>query len=124
MLNKYAALSLLAAGLMIAPGTAFADSQRQENVQITTQEGAAINGSVNAQSSEALSIQNQVKLRQRRVFKRLGRYCPGNYSTQSQTSTQATVQNGAGIDYSDNAQANSSVSEQKQVVVASTGCYR
>ena len=123
MFNKYAAFGLLAAGIMIAPSTAFADSQRQETVQITTQEGAAIGGSVNAQSSDSLSIQNQVKLRQRRAYKRLG-YCPGSYSTQSQTSTQASTQNGAGIDYSDNAQANSSVSEQKQVVVSSTGCSR
>ncbi|MGB3653247.1 MAG: hypothetical protein WBA41_18780 [Rivularia sp. (in: cyanobacteria)] len=123
MFKKYAAFGLLAAGIMIAPSTAFADSQRQETVQITTQEGAAIGGSVNAQSSDSLNIQNQVRLRQRRAYKRLG-YCPGSYSTQSQTSTQASTQNGIGIDYSDNVQANSSVSEQKQVVVSSTGCSR
>ncbi len=123
MFNKYAAFGLLAAGIMIAPSTAFADSQRQETVQITTQEGAAIGGSVNAQSSDSLNIQNQVRLRQRRAYKRLG-YCPGSYSTQSQTSTQASTQNGIGIDYSDNVQANSSVSEQKQMVVSSTGCSR
>ena len=124
MLNKSLAFSLLAAGLMIAPGTAFANSQRQENVQITTQQGTAIGGSVNAQSGEALSIQEQVKLRQRRAYKRLG-YChPGSYSTQSQTSSQASAQNGGAIDYSDNAQATTTVSEQNQVVVSKTGCYR
>ncbi len=123
MFKKYAAFGLLAAGIMIAPSTAFADSQTQETVQINTQEGAAIGGSVNAQSSDSLNIQNQVRMHQRRAYKRLG-YCPGSYSNQSQTSTQASTQNGAAIDYSDNAQANSSVSEQKQVVVSSTGCSR
>ncbi|MEL6163021.1 MAG: hypothetical protein AAFR37_04410 [Cyanobacteria bacterium J06628_3] len=124
MFNKYAAFGLLAAGLMIAPGTAFADSQRQENVQITTQQGRAVGSGVNAQSADTLSIQNQVKLRQRRAYKRLG-YCPpGGYSSQSQTSTQASAQSGSAIDYSDNAQANTTVSEQNQVVVSSTGCYR
>lgn len=123
MLNKYLTCCLLAAGLMIVPGTAFADSQRQENVQITTQTGGSIAGSVNAQSSDTLNIQEQVKLRQRRAYKRLG-YCRGNNSTQSQTSTQASVQNGVGINYSDNAQSNTSVSEQNQVVVSSTSCRR
>lgn len=124
MLNKYTAFGLLAAGLIIAPGTAFADSQRQENVQITTQQGTAIGGSVNAQSGEALSIQEQVKLRQRNAFKRFRRHCPGSYSSQSQTSTQASAQTGGAIDYSDNAQATTNVSEQNQVVVSSTGCNR
>lgn len=124
MLNKYTAFGLLAAGLMIAPSMAFADSQRQGNVQITTQQGTAIGGSVNAQSGEALSIQEQVKLRQHNAFKRFRRYCPGSYSTQSQTSTQASAQTGGAIDYSDNAQATTSVSEQNQVVVSSTGCSR
>lgn len=124
MLKKSLAFGLLAAGLMIAPGTAFADSQRQETVQINTQQGTAINGSVNAQSTEALNIQEQVKLRQRNAFKRLRRYCPGSYSTQSQTSTQASAQSGGAVDYSDNAQASTSVNEQNQVVVTSTGCYR
>jgi len=123
MFKKSFGFSLLAAGLMFAPGIAFADSQRQDNVQINTQHGSAIQGSVSAQSSDALSIQNQVKLRQRRVYKRLG-YCPGGYSSQSQTSTQASGQNGGAIGYSDNAQASSTVSEQNQVVISSTGCYR
>ncbi len=123
MLNKSLALGFLAAGLMIAPGMAFADSQIQNNVQITTQNGGAVRGSINAQSSEALSIQQQVKLRQRRAYKRLG-YCPGKNSTQSQTSTQTSIQSGTGINYSDNAQANTSVSEQNQVSVSSTSCYR
>ena len=123
MFNKSLAFGFLAAGLMIVPGTAFADSQRQDNVQITTQQGSAIGSGVNAQSADTLSIQNQVKLRQRRAYKRLG-YCPGGYSNQSQTSTQASAQNGGAIDYSDNAQASSSVSEQNQVVVSNTGCYR
>lgn len=124
MLNKYAAFGLLAAGLMIAPGTAFADSQRQENVQINTQTGRAIGSGVNAQSTDALSIQNQFKLRQRRAYKRLG-YCPpSSYSTQSQTSTQASAQNGGAAYYSDNAQASTTLSEQNQVVVSKTGCDR
>ncbi|MGB3641198.1 MAG: hypothetical protein WBA39_27000 [Rivularia sp. (in: cyanobacteria)] len=124
MLNKYTAFGLLAAGLIIAPGTAFADSQRQENVQITTQQGTAIGGSVNAQSGEALSIQDQVKLRQRNAFKRFRRNCPGSYSTQSQASTQASAQSGGAAYYSDNAQATTNVSEQNQVVVSSTACHR
>ncbi|NJL79879.1 MAG: hypothetical protein HC836_14630 [Richelia sp. RM2_1_2] len=124
MLNKSLAFGLLAAGLMVAPGAAFANSQRQESVQITTQGGAAINRSVNTQSSEGLNIQNQIRVRQQGGSYRLRSYCPGSYSTQSQTSTQASTQNSAAIDYSDNAQGNSSVSEQKQVVVTSTGCYR
>ncbi|MBV6624933.1 MAG: hypothetical protein KI793_18730 [Rivularia sp. (in: Bacteria)] len=123
MLNKSLAFSLMAAGLVIVPGTAFADSQRQENMQINTQSGTAIGNSVNAQSSETLNIQNQVKLRQRQIYKRLG-YCPGKYSTQAQISTQASSQNGGAIDYSDNAQASSTLSEQNQVVVNTTGCYR
>lgn len=123
MFNKSLAFGFLAAGLMIVPGTAFADSQRQDNVQINTQQGRATGSGVNAQSADTLSIQNQVKLRQRRAYKRLG-YCPGSYSNQSQTSTQASAQNGGAIDYSDNAQASTSVSEQNQVVVSNTGCYR
>ena len=123
MLKKSLAFGLLAAGLMIAPGVAFADSQRQESVQITTQKGGAINGAVNAQGSEAANIQQQVKLQQRRAFKRLGR-CPGSYTTQTQSSTQATGQSGVAIDYSDNAQGNTSISEQNQVSVSSTSCYR
>ncbi len=124
MLHKSWAFGLLTAGLMIAPGMAFADSQRQDNVQINTQQGSAINSSVNAQSGEALSIQEQVKLRQRNAFKRFRSHCPGSYSAQSQTSTQASAQNGGAIDYSANAQASTSVSEQNQVVVSTTGCYR
>lgn len=124
MLNKYLAFCLLVAGLIVAPTAAFADVQTQETVQITTQKGAAIAGSVNAQSSEALNIQKQVRLRQRGVYKRLRTYCPGSRSTQSQTSTQSSVQSGASINYSDNAQTNTSVSEQNQVVVSSTSCYR
>lgn len=124
MLNKSLVFSLLAAGLIIAPGIAFADSQRQETVQINTQEGSAIGGSVSAQSTENLSIQEQVKLRQRNTFKRFRRYCPGSYSTQSQTSTQASTQNGSAIHSSTTAQASSSVSEQNQVMISTTGCYR
>ena len=123
MLNKSLAFGLLTAGLMIAPGVAFADSQRQDSVQITTQTGTAINGSVNAQSSDKLNIQKQVELRQHSTYKRLG-YCPGTYNSQSQSSTQASGQNGVAVDYSDNAQANTSVSEQNQVAVTTTSCYR
>ncbi|MEB3216465.1 MAG: hypothetical protein VKN72_09560 [Nostocales cyanobacterium 94392] len=127
MFNKYAAFGLLAAGLMIAPGAAFANSQSQNSNQNTVQNGTAINGSTNAQSSESLNIQEQIQKTRDRVG-RYGRpygrpgYCAPSYSGQSQNSSQGTNQSGAAVDYSDNAQSSSSVNDQKQVANNTHAC--
>ncbi len=130
MFKKYAAFGLLAAGLMVAPGAALADSQSQNNNQNTIQEGTAIGGSVNAQSSESLNIQEQIKNRRDSIGRSRGGYgrfprpsfCGGSYNGQSQNSSQGTVQSGAAVDYSDNAQSNSNVNDQKQVANNSRAC--
>ncbi len=44
-----------------------ADSQNQNSTQNTIQDGTAINGSVNAQSSESLSVQEQIQKTRSRV---------------------------------------------------------
>ena len=73
MFKKYAGFGLLAASLMIAPGAALADVQTQNSTQNTIQDGTAINGSVNAQSSESLNVQEQIQKTRERVG-RGGRY--------------------------------------------------
>ncbi|MEB3216466.1 MAG: hypothetical protein VKN72_09565 [Nostocales cyanobacterium 94392] len=126
MFNKYAAFGLLAAGLMIAPGAAFANSQSQNSNQNTVQNGTAINGSVNGQSSESLNIQEQIQNRRDSIGRGrpYGRpaYCAPSYSGQSQNSSQGTNQSGAAVDYSDNAQSSSSVNDQKQVANNTHAC--
>ena len=60
MFKKSFGFGLLAAGLMIAPGAALADVQSQNSNQHTVQNGTAVNGSVNAQSSDSLNVQEQI----------------------------------------------------------------
>ncbi|MBE9212195.1 hypothetical protein IQ247_05630 [Plectonema cf. radiosum LEGE 06105] len=126
MFNKSLAFGLLAAGLMIAPGAAFANSQSQNSNQNTVQNGTAINGSTNAQSSESLNIQEQIQKTRDSIgrVRRHGRpaYCAPSYSGQSQNSSQGTNQSGAAVDYSDNAQSSSSVNDQKQVANNTKAC--
>ncbi|MBD2608429.1 hypothetical protein H6G81_28900, partial [Scytonema hofmannii FACHB-248] len=59
MLKNFA-FGILAAAIAIAPGAAFA-GQSQSNVQVTTQDGAAINGSTNAQTSTSTNVQQQIQ---------------------------------------------------------------
>ncbi len=130
MFKKSLAFGLLAAGLMVAPGAAFADSQSQNNNQHTIQEGTAIGGSTNAQSSESLNIQEQIQNRRDSInrsgggYGRFARpsYCPGSYNGQSQNSSQGTVQSGAAVDGSVNGQSNSNVNDQKQVANTKYAC--
>ena len=140
MLKKSLAFGFLAAGLMVAPGAALADVQSQNSTQNTIQEGTAINGSVNAQSSESLNVQQQIQKTRERVGGRYGygsyggyrrgygrrfrrpSYCATGYNGQSQNSSQGTDQTGAAVDYSDNAQSNTNVNDQKQSAVASRVC--
>ena len=131
MFNKSFGFGLLAAGLMFAPGAALADVQTQNSTQNTIQDGTAINGSVNAQSSESLNVQEQIQKTRERVgrgrYGRYGRYgrpgyCGGSYSGQAQNSSQGSVQSGVAVDYSDNAQSNSSVSDQKQTAAKRRAC--
>ncbi|MBE9212194.1 hypothetical protein IQ247_05625 [Plectonema cf. radiosum LEGE 06105] len=126
MLKKYAAFGLLAAGLMIAPGAAFANSQSQNSNQNTVQNGTAINGSTNAQSSESLNIQEQIQKTRDSIGRGrpYGRpvYCAPSYSGQSQNSSQGTSQSGAAVDGSVNAQSSSSVNDQKQVANNTKTC--
>ncbi|MBF2017487.1 MAG: hypothetical protein IGS23_20220 [Rivularia sp. T60_A2020_040] len=126
MLKKSLAFGLLAAGLMVAPGAAFADSQSQNSNQNTVQNGTAINGSTNAQSSESLNIQEQIQktrdsIGRGRHYGRPG-YCAPSYSGQSQNSSQGTSQNGAAVDGSVNGQSSSSVNDQKQVANNTRAC--
>ena len=107
MFNKSIAFGLVAAGLMIVPTPAFAGGrQSQSNSQVTVQEGAAINGSTNAQTSRSVNVQNHTQNRAG-SRPRYGRgynraYCAG--TSQSARSRQETVQTGAAIDGSVNAQ--------------------
>jgi len=134
MLNKSFAFGLLAAGLMVTPGAAFADVQSQNSNQNTVQDGLAEYGSTNAQSSDSLSVQEQIQKTRERVGRggrggygrgrRYGRpsYCGGSYSGQSQNSSQGTAQIGQAFDGSVNAQSGSSVSDQKQIAAKGRAC--
>ncbi|MGB6296968.1 MAG: hypothetical protein WBF90_12400 [Rivularia sp. (in: cyanobacteria)] len=133
MFNKSFGFGLLAAGLMFAPGAAFANSQNQNSNQHTVQNGTAIDGSVNAQSSESLNVQEQIQKTREKVGRRGGRfghgrrfgrpsYCAGSYNGQSQNSSQGTAQNGVAVNYSDNAQSGSSVNDQRQTATNSRAC--
>ncbi|MGI2903569.1 hypothetical protein [Tolypothrix sp. VBCCA 56010] len=123
MLKNFA-FGLLAAALAVAPGAAFA-GQSQSNVQVTTQEGAAINGSTNAQSSTSINNQQQIQNAQKKAGAYRGRYykpvCRGGSSAQSQGSVQHTSQSGAAINGSVNAQDSVTTSNQRQVL-ARRGC--
>jgi hypothetical protein len=136
MFKKSFGFGLLAAGLMVAPGAALADVQTQNSNQHTVQNGTAINGSVNAQSSESLNVQEQIQKTREKVggtrrggyHGRFGHrrprpsYCGGGYNAQAQNSSQGTVQTGVAVDYSDNAQSGSSVSDQRQTATNSRAC--
>ncbi|MBW4445463.1 MAG: hypothetical protein KME38_00930 [Spirirestis rafaelensis WJT71-NPBG6] len=121
---KKVTFGILAAALVIAPGAAFA-GQSQSNVQVTEQNGAAIDGSTNAQSSTSTNVQQQIQNAQ----KKAGRYNRGNYynpacrggsSAQAQGSVQRTSQSGAAIGGSVNAQDSVTTSNQRQILAA--GC--
>ncbi|MGB6296494.1 MAG: hypothetical protein WBF90_09950, partial [Rivularia sp. (in: cyanobacteria)] len=125
MFKKSFGLGLLTAALMFAPGAAFANSQNQNSNQHTVQNGTAIDGSVNAQSSESLNVQEQIQKTREKVGRRGGRFghgrrsprpsfCGGSHNGQSQNSSQGTAQNGVAVNYSDNAQSGSSVNDQRQ----------
>ncbi|MCV3213737.1 hypothetical protein OGM63_09470 [Plectonema radiosum NIES-515] len=121
---KNLTFGILAAALAIAPGAAFA-GQGQSNVQITEQNGSAINGSTNAQTSTSTNVQQQIQ-RANQVgnrYHRGGYYkpvCRTGSSAQSQGSVQRTSQNGAAIDGSVNAQDSVTTSNQRQILAA--GC--
>ena len=70
MFKKSFGFGLLAAGLMIAPGAALADVQSQNSNQHTVQNGTAVNGSVNAQSSDSLNEQEQINKTREKVVRR------------------------------------------------------
>ncbi|MCX7595993.1 MAG: hypothetical protein N2235_19995 [Fischerella sp.] len=124
MLKKSLAFSILAAGLLIAPTAAFAgeQSQSQKNVQITDQNGAAVNHSVNSQSADSVNIQQQI-LKQNRYGGRSYVCAKPSTTNQAQSSTQITGQNGAAVDSSANVQASSTSSAQNQIALGNTGCF-
>jgi hypothetical protein len=124
MLKNFA-FGLLAATLAIAPGAAAFAGQGQSNVQVTTQDGAAIDGSTNAQSSTSTNVQQQIQNAQKKAGAyRPGRYynpaCRGGSTAQSQGSVQRTSQSGAAIGGSVNAQDSVTTSNQRQILAA--GC--
>ena len=118
MLKNFA-FGILAAAIAIAPGAAFA-GQSQSNVQHTTQEGAAINGSTNAQSSVSTNRQQQTSNAQKKAGGYRGSYYKPRYpkanTNQSQGSVQRTSQSGAAIDGSVNAQDSTTHNNQTQSV--------
>ncbi|MDY6900738.1 MAG: hypothetical protein SWZ49_22065 [Cyanobacteriota bacterium] len=133
MLKKSFAFGLLAAGLMVAPGAALADVQSQNSNQNTVQDGLAEYGSTNAQSSESLSVQEQIQKTRERVGRgrgvygrgrKYGRpsYCGTSYNGQSQNSSQGTLQRGGAYDGSVNGQSGSSVNDQKQTAAKRRAC--
>ena len=108
-----------------------ADVQTQNSTQNTIQDGTAINGSVNAQSSESLNVQEQIQKTRERVGRgrggygrRYGRpsYCGSSYNGQSQNSSQGTLQRGGAYDGSVNGQSGSSVNDQKQTAAKGRVC--
>ena len=120
MLKNFA-FGILAAALTIAPGAAFAGSQ--SNSQVTEQNGAAVNGSTNAQTSTSVNVQNQIQKAQQAAG-RFNRYKP-NYggsknctAPQSQRSGQVTRQSGAATDGSVNAQDSTTTSNQRQTLAS------
>ena len=60
MLKKSLAFGLLAAGLMVAPGAAFADSQVVVQGKSVDHGGSAIIGNQNDKRSESLNIKVQI----------------------------------------------------------------
>ena len=118
MLKNFA-FGILAATLAIAPGAAFA-GQSQSNVQVTEQNGAAVNGSTNAQSSSSTNVQQQVQKAGQRAGHRSGYnkpyYRKGATTPQSQRSGQVTKQSGAATDGSVNAQDSTTRNNQSQTV--------
>ena len=118
MLKNFA-FGILAAALAIAPGAAFA-GQGQSNSQVTEQNGAAVNGSTNAQSSTSVNVQQQIQ----RAGQRAGRGGYNRYhggskncvAPQSQRSGQVTRQSGAATDGSTNAQDSNTTSNQRQTL--------
>ena len=129
MFKKSLAFGVLAAGLMVAPGAAFADIQVQESNQTTIQKGSAAYGSTNAQSNESINVQEQVQKTRDYVRNRYGYggyprrgYCAGGVNGQAQKSSQATAQIGDAFDGSVNAQSNSSINDQKQAASNRRSC--
>ena len=126
MFKKSLAFGLLAAGLMIAPTAAFA-GQSQNNQQSIEQNGAASDGSTNAQSAQNISNQVQSQIRHTNSNYHPHRYgyqgsCPSGYSSQDQNSGQGITQNGAASYGSTNAQNGSNYSNQVQVTRAQHHC--
>jgi hypothetical protein len=109
MLKKSIAFGLLAAALTIIPSTAFA-GQSQDNSQVSTQEGAAINGSVNQQRNTNINNQSQSSNRSA-----AGRRARVGGTDQSQRSAQDNLQTGAAEDGSRNTQDNTNRNNQRQV---------
>jgi hypothetical protein len=111
MLHKSLAFGLLAAGFIIAPKAAFADTyQSQTSVQTIEQNGAAIDGSTNVQSSQITNFQQTYSSYQPYYY----HYSTPFYS-QLQSSYQSTNQSGAAVDSSVNTQDNNTVNIQQQV---------
>ena len=126
MFKKSLAFGLLAAGLMIAPTAAFA-GQSQSNQQSIEQNGAASDGSTNAQSAQNISNQVQSQVRRANSGYHPHRYgyqgsCPSGYSSQDQNSGQGITQNGAASNGSTNAQDGSNHSNQVQVARSQRHC--
>ncbi len=122
MFKKSVAFGLLAAGLMIAPTAAFAGGQSQSNQQSIEQNGAASDGSTNAQSAQNISNQVQSQIRRTNPGYHYPRSCGSGSSYQDQNSGQGITQNGAASYGSTNAQDGSNHSNQVQAARAHHGC--
>jgi hypothetical protein len=105
---KSITFGLLAAALTIVPSTAFA-GQVQESNQINTQQGAAINGSINSQTNT--NSNNQVQVSNRSAS---GRHTHAPRTSQVQRSNQDSQQTGAAEDGSINRQNNRNDNNQRQ----------
>ncbi len=126
MFKKSVAFGLLAAGLMIAPTAAFA-GQSQSNQQSIEQNGAASDGSTNAQSAQNISNQVQSQIHRANAGHHYPSYghprsCGSGSSYQDQNSGQGITQNGAASYGSTNAQDGSNHSNQVQAARANHRC--
>ena len=95
MLKKPFALTLIAVGLILTPSTALADVVIKNTQRSTVQDGTAVSGSVNKQTSESVNIQGRSQRGYRTRMSR-PKFCSPN-TTKKQSSNRVTTQSGGSV---------------------------
>jgi hypothetical protein len=120
MLKKSLAFGLLVATLTVAPSSVFAQTQVQTSDQFTEQNGAAVNRSINVQTSvtQNRQVQNSVN------GVSTGRYrCPSSKDKQAQGNRQTGIQSSVAENSSISVQTAGTVSNQVQSIRTRAMCY-